>query len=313
MAAGRGLTIEAIDYNSIRAKVTRIWGVGAGTEGYGQTLLSSDVTSSDNPLTLTVDEAKVTEAQWDQLRYDVLNTVLHQTGALPVIKDVAAGTLITFGSSDPVNQYDVLMNTAIANKFTAGTGRTSAEPGIVSSSTLTWSNSVSTSVKIQFANANQARYFFNSGGKIRFESSRTGGSGSSLQNSAWSNLLSTASVQEFSATSSPVNFYNLTTSPQQFYTISATSPYSQNNYSLSAYCDVSNNASGGATYVVFVATWHDGYTDPPAHLNPPPDDVVDGTLTLTVSQLRASGDIYPVGTLNIVGPSYSILSGISGS
>lgn len=312
MAAGRGSTIEAIDYNSIRAKVTRIWGTGSGSEGYGQPLLSSDVTSSDNPLTLTVDEAKITEAQWDQLRYDVLNTILHQTGALPVIKDVAAGTLITFGSTDPVNQYDVLMNTAIANKFTAGIGRTSAEPGIVSSRTFSWSNSVSTSIKVQFANANQARYFFNSGGKIRFESSRTGGAGSSQQNSAWSNLLSTAAVKEFGATGT-VNFYTLTTTPQQFYTTSSTTPYSQNNYSLSAYCDVSNNVNGGATYIVFVATWHDGYTDPPAYLNPPPDDVVDGTLSLTVTQLRASGDIYPVGTLNIVGPSYSIQSSISGS
>ena len=39
-----------------------------------------------------------------------------------------------------------------------------------------------------FANEDQARYYFNSGGQMRFSGSRTGGSGGSLD-VAWTNLL----------------------------------------------------------------------------------------------------------------------------
>ena len=45
----------------------------------------------------------------------------------------------------------------------------------------------------------------------------------------------------------------------------------------------------------------------------PPGDLVDGTLTLTVDQVRPSGFLQPSGTFTTVGPSSSSLSAISGS
>ena len=38
----------------------------------------------------------------------------------------------------------------------------------------------------------------------------------------------------------------------------------------------------------------------------PPDDVVDGTLTVTVTEKRATGSLLPSGTFTITRPTYSI-------
>jgi hypothetical protein len=73
---------------------------------------------------------------------------------------------------------------------------------------------------------------------------------------------------------------------------------------------------GTANIVNFRITWLDAYTDPvPGGGTPaiPPGDLVDGTLTLTVDQVRPSGFLQPSGTFTTVGPSSSSLSAISGS
>ena len=75
MAAGTGLIIEAVDYNTKRTKIIGIMGTGAGQSGYGQTLLSSSVAFGNT----------VTKAQWDNLRFDIFNARLHQDGLSPTV------------------------------------------------------------------------------------------------------------------------------------------------------------------------------------------------------------------------------------
>ena len=81
MAAGTGLIIEAVDYTTIRNKIIGIMGTGAGQSGYGQTLLSSAVVPGNT----------VTKAQWDNLRYDILNARIHQDGLVPTIVTATQG------------------------------------------------------------------------------------------------------------------------------------------------------------------------------------------------------------------------------
>ena len=76
--------ISATDYNSIRTKIQNVMAIGTGNLGYGQTTFSSLVSAGNS----------VTKAQWDALRYDIYNAVLHQTGSPPSIATVVVGDVI---------------------------------------------------------------------------------------------------------------------------------------------------------------------------------------------------------------------------
>jgi len=291
--------ISAADYNSIRTKIDNVMAIGTGNIGYGQTTFSSLVGAGNS----------VSKTQWDALRYDIYNAILHQTGSAPAIVTVAVGDVIRYGASHPNFQYDTLADQATANRFDLGTGQFVTEAIDTTSFTSSWYQSVSSTTSITFATAEQARFFFNAGGKIRFASSRTGGNGEA-QNNAWSNLLSTAGTQSFAGGLSGINFFSLTSSYQTFAEITGSSAYSNNKWRLEAACNVANNSLGTANIVNFRITWLDAYTD----VGPGgPGDLVDGTLTLTVDQVRPSGFLQPSGTFTTIGPSSTSVGPISGS
>lgn len=302
-----GDIISATDYNTIQTKINSVIGTGSGSFGYGQTVNSSQVAAGNT----------VTKTQWDALRYDVVNALLHQTGVGPTIATVNVGDVIRYGAANPNFQYNTLADTATSNRFNIGSGRFFTQVLQTTSRTASWTTAVSTTATVTFNTAEQARFFFNSGGKVRFTSSRSGGSSSS-QNNSWSNVLTTAGTQAFSASGTSVNFYNLTSTYQTYYLVSSSSPYSANTYRIEASCNVSNNSSGTANVLNFRITWSDAYRDPdavagrPESLNPP-TDVVDGTLSLTIDELRATGSVQPSGTFTITGPASSTLNSISGS
>lgn len=276
---------------------------GAGNTGYGQTTFSSAVATGNT----------ITKAQWDALRYDIYNALYHQTGSVPSIVQVAAGDVVRFGASNPNTQYSTLADTATTNRFDIGTGQFLTEVKGSVTRTDSWYSSVSSTVVVTFSTQYHCNHFFNSGGKVRFASSRTGGA-SVAQNTAWSNLLATAGTQLFSATST-LNLYNLTSSPQTFYTVSSSSPYSANTYRIQASCNVANNAGGTANILTFNVSWIDNYVDPGPSTpeNLPPGDLVDGTLSLYVDQIRAYGNLQPSGIFTIAGPSGYTVSAISGT
>ena len=302
MAAGTGLIIEAVDYNTIRTKIIGIMGTGAGQSGYGQTLLSSSVAFGNT----------VTKAQWDNLRFDIFNARLHQDGVSPTIVNAVSGQPVRFGAGHPNNQYNTQADTAIANKFNIGTGQFVIESATSATRTTTWNSSLTATVTVTFSTADQARHFFNSGSKIRCASSRTGGT-ASPQNSSWSNILDTAGTVAFGGKTAGLNFYNLTNSYQTFYLLSASAAYyTGNQYRIEVVSNIADNSVGGATTLTFRVTYTDTYTSRPG--SPSFPDNIDGTLTLTVDELRASGTLQPLGTgpFVLTRPGYSI-SGISGS
>ena len=303
MAAGTGLIIEAVDYNTIRTKIISIMGTGAGQSGYGQTLLSSPVALGNT----------VTKAQWDNLRFDIFNARLHQDGLSPTIVTATSGQPVRYGAGHPNNQYNTQADTAVANKFNIGTGQFVIESATSATRTTSWNSSLTATVTVTFATADQARYFFNSGSKIRCSSSRIGGS-ASPQNSSWSNILDTAGTVAFGGNTSGLNFYNLTNSYQTFFNLSSCAPYSANQYRIEVASNIADNTIGGATTLTFRVTYSDTYTYTGTGSPSIPDNV-DGTLTLTVDELRASGTLQPLGTgpFVITRPTSYSISGISGS
>jgi hypothetical protein len=325
--ASVGSQISAADYNAIRNKIIAVMGPGTTnpttgvtdyTFGYGQQLMSSAVSEGQT----------ITRAQFENLKNDILNARLHQDGTTPTITTVNVGDVVRYGATHPITQYDTLTSTAITNKFNLGTGyfSTVAVKDNVGTDlvmpitrTTSWSSSVSCNVTATFASANAMRYFFNSGGRINFNSSRTGGASTS-QNNIWSSTLTSAGTQGLGSISSGnqgVNFYNLTTTDQIWYSITSSAPYASNTWRLRA--RLGSGAVGTSTFtatsIIFTITWTDGYTDPDTNagnpaLTNPPADVVDGTLNLTVTQTYAGStsgiNLLPVVTPPAVQPVWTI-------
>ena len=289
--------IKALDYNTIRNKVISVLGTGAGPLGYGQTLASSAVFTGN----------EITKAQWDNLRYDLTNIKIHQDGILPPIVSLTAGEVIRFGAGYPNNNYDTIADQAILAKFNIGSGQSvvstpdvgTGTPGVVSR-TGTWSTQSQCTMTVTFSTANEARYFFNSGGRIRFTSARTDGS-SSPQNNAWTNLLNSVGTVQFGAEIPVIeNFYTLTTSYQTIYQLGSSTPYSSNYYEIAALCNCSDatNANGTASTITFRITWRDDHTGT--------IDATDGTLSLNIEEFKALGPMLPTGNFTIDSPSYSL-------
>lgn len=271
--------VRVPDFNDIRNVIIAVMSTGSATQGYGQTIYSNAAATGDS----------VSKAEWDKLRYDIVNALVHQTGSLPTITEPALGDLLRFDANQPNYQYLTLANTANTNRFDIGSGQYATETLSSQSNSVSFSNSVSCTITVNFTNANQARYFFNSGSKIRFSSSFTDTLGTS-QSAAWSTILSSLGTVSFGGNSPSVNFYNLTSSDQTFYEQGSSGTYSMNRWRLQARCNVANNSSGTATQIIFTSTWRDIYSDPGP---PPPGDLVQGTMAINVSQLRAVGALYP--------------------
>jgi hypothetical protein len=299
-----GTNVFAAQYVAIQNKAESMIGTGSGTQGYGQTVQSSDVFTGNT----------ITKAQWDLIKFDIINIKFHQDGIVPNIVTVNIGDPIGFGAASPNSNYDTLLDTALANRFKIDASQaivTAKASGTYSSA---WSNSVTATLTVTFATANEARYFFNSGGKIRLTPTLTGGT-VTPQYTAWVNILNSIGTRSFGAdTDAFVTYYTLTNAFQTYYTSFASSPYSNNSYTLEARTDVANNSTGTATQLFLRVTLLDSYVDPDVATGnvQPPGDSVNGTLTLAISELKATGSLLPSGSFTITSPTYS-LSAISGS
>lgn len=290
--------IDDLDYNAIRAKVEKILGTtGTGSQGYGQPLVSTAVTVGEI----------ITKSKWDELAQDIINIKVHQDGIPPALATITPGSVITKSLTSPNSNFDVVIEQATLARFNIGGGRSMVTVKDTKTKTGSWSTKAQCELTVTFGNANEARYFFNSGGKIRFSTAHTGGT-STPQINAWTNLLTTVGTQAFEASgTNSVTFYTLTNAYQTFYTLGSSSSYSANNFQLEAKSNVSNNSSGGATVLTFRITWNDQYVDPDGGgIQHPPGDTVDGTLSLTVEEFKATGPMVPTGTFTIASPAYSL-------
>jgi hypothetical protein len=291
-----GSNIAAADYVAIQNKAESLLGTGSTTRGYGQTVQSVDVFTGNT----------ITKAQWDALRFDIINIRLHQDGILPNIVQVNVGDPIVFGAANPNTNYDTLLETATINRFQIANSQAVITSVGAATTSSAWSASATMTTTVTFSNATDARYFFNSGGKIRISSTLTGGSATAQVN-AWRNILTSIETRSFGADTDPfVNYYTLTNSFQTYFQSSLSTPYSSNNIRFEARTDVSNNSTGTATVLTLRVTLFDNYV--PTGAAPAPSDQVDGTLSIAVSELKASGSLLPSGSFVITGPSYSLSS-----
>ena len=261
--AGSGTTALATDVSTPYSTGFNVMGTGSLSRGYGQTTFGATKNVGDT----------ISANDFNNIRYDLLNASAHQNGsaaALSLAGNVA-GAIIN--STDP-DAFIPYASTVDSNRFSCHSSRKSTTSAGSNSRTSSWASSVSATYTLNFSSADQARYFWNGGGRIRFASSRTGGD-ATAQNTAWSSLLTSAGTQSFGGSL----VYSWGTGSTSLYSVASSAPYASNTYAISVSL---NAAAGSATAFNFVLTWSDPYTDPSPGNPPAPEDIVDGTLSYSV-------------------------------
>jgi hypothetical protein len=158
--------IQAADYNGFvnltaGANVNATWSTGTTSAGYGQTAISSVATSG-----------VVTAVNWASLVNTIASMAAHQGTAITARTAPVTGNTVSILSAlntDITNCYNNRGN-AVANgtQFTGWTGTNSLTGGRGAGA---WSISFVNTVT--FASADAARYFFNAGGRVKVDVSKT--------------------------------------------------------------------------------------------------------------------------------------------
>lgn len=290
--------ILASDINGIRTKVVNILGNGAGSKGYGQTVYSNSVTAGQ----------VIEKGQWDALRFDIYNCILHQTGNdSPPLTDIPLNAVITDDAGDALKNYDYYSDVITNNRFDIAVGQFGSTPKVSDDTSSTWSSSATTELTVTWTDADDARHFFNSGGKIRITTNFTPNALSPTQQSnAWKNLIDEVIIDFSARPENPINYYSLTNSFQTYSQKSSSTPYSANYYGLKAKVDVPDNSLGTATVLTISLELIDNYVDLGA---PAPGDLVDGKLEIFVSEIKGTTVLSPFNTAwDITSPTYSLAS-----
>jgi len=283
MAIGSGNSILAADYNAIQTIVGNVLGTGSEQTGYGQVVSSSQVAAGNN----------ITASQMQNLKTDLDKISYHQTNAASTAPSVSVGGSITASDWSTYNSQATTLQT---NKFTLNVNQATTVDG-VTPTFANWNGSRTHNVTVTFADAANARYFFNAGGEIRIvpSHSSSGAAADTLaKGNAWVNFLSTIGTIKFGytnttagVTGSSIGWYGLTSSAQTILTSTSTLTYANNIFSVQASCNVANNSTGTATVLTLIINFNDAGNSTSGSNTI--DEAVGGTTTSRVQHYRATG------------------------
>jgi hypothetical protein len=280
-----GSTIVATDYNGFVAtngsNVNAKLAVGSGTNGYGEPALSTVAAA-----------AVISATQWATLNSKISAMASHQGTAITSrANPVAAQTIAILANLNTDITNIQASNNAVASgaQYTAWTGTNSKTTGtgvgdaawtITFTSTVTW------------ATPDATRYFFNAGGRIKNDTSKT--STGQLGDAEWNDLATTlcgdiyitgvsaaktiagssyTGVTKVGGTGTPntlatsFGWYSLTTSDTLIYRQYAdTAPYTDQ------YISVFARQGGSGTQLILTTVW----TDPGGNPAPGGDNLISG-------------------------------------
>ena len=182
MTYSAGQLIEATDYNGFvsttaGANINNVWSTGSGDAGWGQSALA------------TVSPAgTITATQWASL-VNTIASMASQTNTTITsrVAPVAGNTIqILAALNTDLSNITANRQNAVANgpQFTGWTGTNSKTAATATGAwTITFVNTVT------FASADAARYFFNAGGRIKIDVSKT--ATGALGDPEWNDLANT--------------------------------------------------------------------------------------------------------------------------
>ena len=182
MTYSSGGLIQATDYNGFvstnaNANVNDVWSTGSGDKGWGQSALAT--VSTGGTLSAT---------QWASLVNSIASMGSQTNTTITARSAPTAGTLISILSAVNTDLTNITTNrnnaSAVGTQFTGWTGTNSKT---TATSGATWSITFTNTVT--FASAAAARYFFNGGGLIKLDVSKT--STGNLGDPEWNDLANT--------------------------------------------------------------------------------------------------------------------------
>lgn len=160
MTYSAGGTIQATDYNGLaNVSAANVWYVlstGSGTYGYGQDAASISTVSAAGTITAT---------QWAGLVHSVNKILGHQGGAAA---QLATGSNIGITAGATITAFanvSTAVTTIGTNRLSFNSTRGTLVTGANFDATFATSTFTRT-ITVTFASANQARYFFNAGGRF---------------------------------------------------------------------------------------------------------------------------------------------------
>lgn len=267
-----GGLIQATDYNGFvsttsGANVNGIWATGSSDSGYGETALGT-VSASGT----------VTATQWASLVNTISSMASHQGTTITSRTAPVTGDIITIFSN--LNTDLTTLTTNRGNAAASGT-QYGTFSGTTSKTTSTGSGSTAWTITfthtITFASANAARYFFNAGGLIKWQTGKT--STGTEADTEWNDLAGTlvgaifitggtgtqtiagtpyTGTTKIGGTGTPntllttTGWYDLTTSDTLIYRQYAdTAPYT------GQYIAINAKTAGSGTQLVLTTTWVD--------------------------------------------------------
>ncbi len=294
MTYSSGGLIQAADYNgfvanNVDANVNGIWGAGATDKGYGQTAL--DTVSAAGTITAT---------QWASLVNTLSSMASHQGTSITARSAPVTGNTITILSNLNTDLTNLTTNrgnaAASGTQFTGWSG-TSSKTSATGSGAAAWT--ITFTHTVTWASAAAARYFFNAGGRIKWETSKT--ADSTAADTEWNDLANTlvgdiyitggtgtqtiaatayTGTTKIGGTGSPntllttTGWYDLLTTDTVIYKQFAdTAPYT------GQFIQISAKTAGSLTQLVLTTVW----TDPGGSGAGSSDDISGGTATTGIS------------------------------
>ena len=305
MALLSGSTILASDYNnpvgatassapyasSVAAlsKLAALYGVGYGQSGYGQTAYA---------LTPVTNRTIITSSQWQSMRSALLSCATHVGRTFANLPDAA---FYSQGGDITADPFDWLGAVQVIESVKLSTpASTILTIPATSTRTTRWTGTPVFETLISFASEDQARHFFNSGGKLSLDATLT--APGNAQSTDWQTLLANIGTVSLGAVSttqtgtggqvnSSVGYYTLVGTPTTMFTqYSANDPYKANFVAITAQRESYTGANGGnGSQIRLTMRFADIYGGLM--------DYVEGTLQANLSVERAGG------TLTIAAPS----------
>lgn len=262
-----GGLIQANDYNTRFSIINNVWSTGSGSFGWGQPSLGTVVIGE-----LIEAGFSGSPVEWATLVTTLNSISTHENGASAGITVPVTYDLITWLST-----FDTQMNTlcdtgGTENRF-GDYSTFSDQSARASNYSSSWGSPGNPQIQnvatVRWNTPEEARYFFNAGGRVNLQISYSGGG--SPQNTNWSTVCSNAGtmwVQAMSSggTANPnFGFYD---SAGRMYSGSGSGAYASNTLTV----DVSGQ---GTDRLVFTTTFRDNHTNVWF-------DTVSGTFTVTI-------------------------------
>ena len=184
MAYATGDTILDDHYNDFATSVNALWGTGTSDRGYGESTTVSSVSAG----------ATITATQWTTLLTRINSIKDHQGSSITAITNPSA--------ADTIQAYTALST----NIGTIDTNRlnVAARQSVVNTNrdnTNTFTGTLTFTHKWAWGSENQARYFFNAGGRLSISGSQSG-HGADSKGNEWANLLTAAGTYYITAQTS---------------------------------------------------------------------------------------------------------------